>query len=139
MMTDGGAFYQLQEEFRGAFECTVIDIPRGMLIQHPHLMNDANVVVLATEMTLAAARDSIRLLSWLKSNAPQARADRRGPTGCRRTRWEISRKDFESSIERKLDLLIPVRCQARRPIGQAGQDICRGRQGHKARAQPCRR
>src|SRR3546814_10604896 len=60
LLTDGGAFYQLLEEFRAAFECSVIDLPRAMLIQHPHLMSDVNVTVVVTEMTLAAARDSIR-------------------------------------------------------------------------------
>src|SRR3546814_13619877 len=40
LLTDGGAFYQLLEEFRAAFECSVIDMPRAMLIHHPHLMRD---------------------------------------------------------------------------------------------------
>ena len=40
MLTDGSAFYQLQEEMRAAFECTVVDLPRGMLVQHPHLITD---------------------------------------------------------------------------------------------------
>src|SRR3546814_17376802 len=70
MMTDGAAFYQLQEEFRSAFECSVLDLPRHMLIQHPHLINEVNATVVVTELTLAAARDSIRILSWLRSNAP---------------------------------------------------------------------
>src|SRR3546814_4432165 len=70
MMTNGAAFYQLQEEFRSAFECSVLDLPRHMLIQHPHLINEVNATVVVTELTLAAARDSIRILSWLSSNAP---------------------------------------------------------------------
>jgi pilus assembly protein CpaE len=106
LLTDGGAFYQLQEEMRGAFECTVVDLPRHMLVNHPHLMADANVVVLTSEFTLAAARDTIRLLSWLKSNAPHARvvvaANKVQPVG-----QEMSRKDFEQSIERKVDVLLP--------------------------------
>jgi pilus assembly protein CpaE len=106
MLTDGSAFYQLQEEFRLAFECSVIDLPRNMLIQHPHLINEVNVTVVVTELTLAAARDSIRILSWLKSNAPQTRvivvANRVQPAAL-----EISRKDFEQSIERKVDIAIP--------------------------------
>ncbi|PZU57799.1 MAG: pilus assembly protein CpaE [Sphingobium sp.] len=106
MMTDGGAFYQLQEEFRSAFECSVIDLPRGMLIQHPHLMNEVNVALVVTELTLAAARDSIRILSWLKSNAPGTRtlvvANR-----VHASALEITRKDFEQSIERKVDVVIP--------------------------------
>ncbi len=108
MLTDGAAFYQLQEEMRSAFECTVIDLPRGMLVQHPHLMNDVQATVLVTELTLASARDTIRLLSWLKTNAPQSTvivvANRVATSGT----GEISRKDFESSIERKIDYVVPA-------------------------------
>jgi pilus assembly protein CpaE len=38
LMTDGAAFVQLEEEFRQAFEMTVIDLPRNMLINFPHLL-----------------------------------------------------------------------------------------------------
>ena len=107
LLTDGGAFYQLQEEMRAAFECTVIDLPRNMLVQHPHLITDVQSVVVVAELTLAGARDMIRMLSWLKSNAPQATvitvANRVGPSGTS----EISRKDFEASIERKIDYCLP--------------------------------
>jgi pilus assembly protein CpaE len=91
---------------RSAFECTVVDLPRSMLVQHPHLLHDCNSAVLVTEFTLAAARDAIRILAWLKSNAPQAQivviANKviAGAT-------EVNRKDFETSIERKIDLVIP--------------------------------
>ena len=106
LMTDGSAFYQLQEEMRAAFECTVVDLPRTMLVQHPHLISDIQVAVIVTELTLAAARDTIRLLSWMKSNAPQTQvvvvANRVQPVA----QLEISRKDFEGSIERKIDFSI---------------------------------
>jgi pilus assembly protein CpaE len=107
MLTDGGAFYQLQEEMRSVFECTVIDMPRAMLVQHPHLMADVRSAVIVTELTLAGARDMIRLLSWLKSNAPQTEtlivANRVGAGAS-----EVSRKDFETSIERKIDFILPL-------------------------------
>ncbi len=106
LMTDGAAFYQLQEEMSAAFECTVVDLPRAMLVQHPHLINDVNTVVVVTELTLAAARDTIRILSWLKSNAPQGKvvvlANRMHAGG----QLEITRKDFEGSIERKIDYVV---------------------------------
>ncbi|MFK7840900.1 MAG: pilus assembly protein CpaE, partial [Sphingorhabdus sp.] len=73
MMTDGTAFFQLQEEFRAAFDCTMIDLPRDMLINYPHLLGDVNATVIVTELTLASARDCIRLLSWLKSHAAQSK------------------------------------------------------------------
>ena len=106
LMTDGAAFLQLQEEFRHAFEMTLIDLPRNMLINFPHLLNDVNVVTLVTEMTLASARDTIRTLSWLKTNAAHATpvvvANKVQPGAA-----EISKADFEASIERKIDISIP--------------------------------
>ncbi len=107
LVTDGAAFHQLQEEMRSAFECTVVDLPRAMLVQHPHLMAEVQIAVIVTELTLAAARDTIRLLSWMKTNAPQCQiqilANRIHTTG----QPEISRKDFEGSIERKIDQVMP--------------------------------
>lgn len=133
MMTDGGAFYQLLEEFRLAFECSVIDLPRNMLIQHPHLMTDANVTLVVTELTLAAARDTIRILSWLKSNAPQTRvlvvANRVHPGAP-----EISRKDFEQSIERKVDVIIPFDLRIGSQAAKLGKTLAETAKGSKVGA-----
>src|SRR5690606_5339693 len=61
LLTGGAAFVQLEEEFQQAFERTVIALPRHMLINFPHLLAEVNVVPLATEMTLASARDTISI------------------------------------------------------------------------------
>lgn len=106
LMTDGTAFFQLQEEMKNAFESTVMDLPRQMLIQYPHMVHDAHVAVVVSELTLAATRDTIRLLAWLKANAPQTKVivvANRMPSG---GALEINRKDFEQSIERQIDLVI---------------------------------
>ena len=107
LITDGSAFYQLQAEMRSAFECTVVDLPRAMLIQHAHLISEVQLAVIVTELTLAAARDTIRILSWMKTNAPQTQlfvlANRMHANG----QLEITRKDFEGSIERKIDYVVP--------------------------------
>ena len=108
LMTDGSAFFQLQEEMRNAFESTVLDLPRHMLIQYPHMVHDAHVAVVVAELTLAATRDTIRVLAWLKSNAPQTKVivvANGVPSG---GALEISRKDFEQSIERPVDIVFPV-------------------------------
>lgn len=107
LVTDGTAFFQLQEEMKGAFEATVVDLPRHMLIQYPHMVHDAHVAIVASELTLAATRDTIRILAWLKSNAPQTKvivAANRVPSG---GALEISKKDFEQSIERDVDIVFP--------------------------------
>lgn len=122
VLTDGSAFFQLQEEFRAAFENTVIDMPRSMLIAYPHLMQDVNIAIVATEFTLASARDTIRVLAWLKQNAPHCRilvaANNVQPSIV-----EITRKDFESTIERKVDLVLPSDPKALAQAAKLGQPV----------------
>jgi pilus assembly protein CpaE len=131
LMTDGSAFVQLEEEFRHAFEMTVIDLPRNMLINFPHLLADVNVVVLATEMTLASARDTIRILSWLKTNAAHAQpvvvANKVQPGMA-----EISKADFEASIERKIDFTVPYDVKAACNAAKLGQTFADANRGSKA-------
>ena len=122
MLTDGSAFYQLQEEIRHAFEGTVIDMPRNMMVQFPHLLGDVHVVVVVVEFTLAGTRDGIRILSWLKANAPQARvivvANK-----VQSAVLEVSRKDFEHSIERKVDIVLPFDAKAASQAAKLGQPL----------------
>lgn len=120
LMTDGSAFVQLEEEFRQAFEMTVIDLPRNMLINFPQLLGDVNLVVLTCELTLASARDTIRILSWLKANAghahPMIVANK-----VQANMAEISKADFEASIERKIDFSIPYDVKAASNAAKLGQ------------------
>ncbi|GGD88278.1 components of type IV pilus [Tsuneonella deserti] len=131
LMTDGSAFVQLEEEFRHAFEMTVIDLPRNMLINFPHLLADVNVVLLATEMTLASARDTIRILSWLKANAAHAQpivvANKVQPGVA-----EISKADFEASIERKIDFMVPYDLKAASNAAKLGQTFVDANRASKA-------
>jgi pilus assembly protein CpaE len=133
LMTDGSAFIQLEEEFRHAFEMTVVDLPRNMLINFPHLLADVNVFVLATEMTLAGARDAIRILSWLKTNAPHAQplvVANKVLSGFS----EISKADFEASIERKINFSVPYDQKAASNAAKLGQTFADANRSSKAGA-----
>lgn len=133
LMTDGSAFVQLEEEFRHAFEMTMIDLPRNMLINFPHLLADVNVVVVVTELTLAGARDAIRLLSWLKSNAKHAETivvANKVHSGV----GEISRSDFEASIERKINYIVPYDVKAAANSAKLGQTFAAANRASKAGA-----
>jgi pilus assembly protein CpaE len=137
MLHDGSAFFQLQEEIRHAFEGTVIDLPRGMLVQYPHLLSDVQVAVVVVEFTLAATRDAIRILSWLKTNAPQAKvivvANKVVAGG-----QEVTRKDFEHSIERKVDIVIPFDAKTAAQSAKLGQPLAKTAKSAKI-AQPFER
>ena len=125
MLTDGTAYFQLLEEMRGAFETTIIDLPRPMLVQHPHLVHDAHVSIVVVEFTLAATRDAIRILSWLKANAPQSRVIVVANKVAAANLQEISRKDFEKSIERKVDIVIPLDIKAAAQAAKLGQPLAK--------------
>lgn len=131
LMTDGSAFIQLEEEFRSAFDMTVIDMPRNMLINFPHLLAEVNVVTLVTEMTLASARDTIRILSWLKTNAPTAQpmivANKIQPGAT-----EINKADFEASIERKINFTIPYDQKAAINAAKLGQTYAEANRSSKS-------
>jgi len=122
LTTDGAAFLQLEEEFRQSFDMSVVDLPRNMLIAFPHLLANVNSVVLVTEMTLASARDAIRLLSWLRSTAPNAQplivANKVQPGA-----GEIGKADFESSIEHKVHFSIPFDQKVAVSAAKLGQTL----------------
>ncbi len=128
VMTDGSAFFQLEEELRNAFEMTIVDIPRQVLIPFPHLVAEAGTILLVSDVTLAAARDTIRLLSWFKQNVPGARVILVA-NKFQSTIGELSRKEFESSIERDIDVMIPfdpkLVSQAAK-LGKSYAEICKG-------------
>jgi len=130
-MTDGSAFRAAREEFRHAFEMTVIDLPRNMLINFPHLLADVNVVLLTTEMTLASARDAIRILSWLKTNAPHA-TPLVVANKVQQGAGEINKADFEASIERKINFSIPFDQRARWNAAKLGQTFADANRSTKA-------
>jgi pilus assembly protein CpaE len=135
LVTDGAAFMQLQEEIRHAFEGTVIDLPRSMLVQFPHLLNECHAVVMVVEFTLAATRDAIRLLSWLKANAPQCRVIVVANRAPHASLQEVSRKDFEQSIERAVDVVVPFDPKAATTAAKLGQPLAKGAKAAKL-AQP---
>ena len=131
LMTDGAAFVQLEEEFRQAFEMTVIDLPRNMLINFPNLLADVNVVLVVVEMTLASARDAIRILSWLKANAAHVQplvVANKVQAGTA----EISKADFEASIERKINFTIPYDIKAATNAAKLGQTFADANRSAKA-------
>ncbi len=127
LLSDGGTFFHLREEISAAFPFTVIDLPRHMMISYPHMLQDVHRLVLVTELTLAGARDTIRLLSNAKQLCPNAKvivtANKVLPTP------EISRKDFETSIERAIDIVLPfepkVAIKAAK-LGRCFADAARG-------------
>jgi pilus assembly protein CpaE len=128
---DGTAFLQLQDELRGAVSCSVIDLPRHMLVQHPALLADVATAIVVTELTLAATRDTIRILSWLKANAPATRvllvANKVPVPG----QEEVVRREFESSVEHRIDVMIPFDAKTASQAAKIGKPVAEAAKGAK--------
>ncbi|NJS38450.1 MAG: pilus assembly protein CpaE [Rhodobacteraceae bacterium] len=134
VLTDGSAFFQLEEELRHAFEMTVVDIPRQVLIPFPHLVSEAGTIVLVTDITLAAARDTIRMLAWFKQHIPGVRVVLVA-NKFQSSVGELSRKEFESSIERPVDVVIafdPKLVSQAAKLGKSYAELCKGTKAGQA-------
>lgn len=127
-MTDGSAFFHLEEELRNAFDVTIVDIPRHVLLPFPQLVAQAGTILLVTEITLAAARDTIRMLAWFKQNCPRSRVilvANKVQSGI----GELSRKEFETSIERMIDVVLaydPRLISQAAKLGKSYAEVCQG-------------
>lgn len=133
LLSDGGTFFMLREEINAAFESTVIDLPRHMMIAYPHMLQDVDSVVVVTELTLAAARDTIRLLASFKSTCPGAKVivvANKVAAG----NPEISRKDFEATIERQVDVIIPEDARLAVKAAKLGKCMADAARGTKVSA-----
>jgi len=131
LVTDGSAFLRLEQEFQQAFAATVVDLPRAMMLNFPQLVANLGVIVVATELTLASARDAIRILSWLKSAAPQARIVTVA-NKVQSAAGEISQADFVAAIERPLDLLVPFDHKVAIQAARLGQTFAEANRASKS-------
>lgn len=131
ILVDGAALFHLQEEMKNAFESVVVDLPRGLAVQHPHLIGEVQNVIVVTEQSLAATRDTIRLLGWLKSQAPNSRVIVVANKVMTTPAPEVSRKDFEASIERKIDVVIPLDAKLAVTAAREGKCLAAAAKGSK--------
>ncbi|RMF11603.1 MAG: pilus assembly protein CpaE [Alphaproteobacteria bacterium] len=104
---DPSALGHLIEELRNGYEVVVVDAPRHLIAQHPPILTEATDIMVVTDLSLAGTRDTIRILNYIKDVAPSAAvrlvANRLGSGGP----VEVEQKDFETSVERKLDWVLP--------------------------------
>jgi pilus assembly protein CpaE len=99
---DAGAIDILLHELRRKFPRVAVDLPRGASPMQRVVLAAASHVVVLCERTLAGLRDTIRLQSLVREQAPQARLWL-VEAGATTERALISKGDFEKGIGRSLD------------------------------------
>ena len=128
VLTDGTALDQLHAQVAQTYDTIVMDVPRLFAVQNPNILASARHVVIVTDLTLAAARDTLRLIGFINTQSPNATihlvANKLPPQG----QSEVSRQDFEASVEHKIVAELPydaksaiASAQQGRPLVQAGR------------------
>ena len=85
--------------------CIVVDLPRALYSVREQVLQEANRVVLVTELSLPALRDSIRLLGIIEEAASKTPitviANR-----CKSGQQAMGQSEFQKALGRKIDVLI---------------------------------
>lgn len=90
----------------------IVDVPLHLVGRLPQLLEEATDILVVTEQSLAATRDTIRLLGFIKNSPSQGKVsvvvnNIRCPMG-----EEVTLKDFEASIEQKVSWTLPQDAKA---------------------------
>jgi pilus assembly protein CpaE len=122
LLVDSGAIDMLLYELRRKFARVVVDVPRGATPMHRVVFSAASHVVVICERTLAGLRDTIRLQTLLREQAPQARLwlVEAGAAG---ERALIGRGDFEKGVGRGLDARLSYDPKSSGAAANAGQPL----------------
>ena len=122
MIIDAGAIDVLLYELRRKFSKIVVDLPRGATpVQHVVIAAATHVVVVC-ERSLAGLRDTIRLQTMMREQAPQVRLWL-VEAGATAGRALLGKGDFEKGIAKSLDFSISYDAKSAGAAANSGQPL----------------
>lgn len=89
------------------FDTVVVDMPRHILGQHPNAVDHATDIIVVSDLSLAATRDTIRLFAHLKLAAQNAKIHLVINRSAEANSNEVDPRDFAASVEHEIDVTIP--------------------------------
>lgn len=117
----------LLKELRNKFHYVVVDLPRQVTPVTQHVLGGAGNLVLATDLSLAGMRDTLRQLTAMP-NVNAACQVMVCANRCGEYRdGEIDRKEFEAGIGRGIDFLIPFDGKSVAAAANVGQPVAAGK------------
>ena len=122
LIVDAGAVDMLLYELRRKFARIVVDLPRGANPIQRVVLGAASHVVVVCERSLAGLRDTIRLQTLMRDQAPQVRLwlVEAGATGGRAL---IGKSEFEKGIAKALDASLSHDPKAAGAAANSGQPL----------------
>jgi pilus assembly protein CpaE len=122
MIIDAGAIDVLLYELRRKFSKIVVDLPRGATPIQRVIIAAATHVVVVCERSLAGLRDTIRLQTLIREQAPQVRLWL-AEAGATAGRSLIGKSDFEKGIAKSLDFAISYDPKSAGAAANSGQPL----------------
>jgi pilus assembly protein CpaE len=121
--TDPSALTHLLNELKSNFRYVVMDLPRNVMTEHPLLLSQSNEIIIVSDLSLPATRDTIRMIAFCKNIVPQAKITilinkYPGPALA-----EVSLKDYALSIEREVDWEIALDQKLMLAVARDGKNL----------------
>ncbi len=121
--TDPSALTHLLAELKNNFNYIVMDLPRTVITEHPLLVSQSNEIILVSDLSLAATRDTIRVIAFCKNIAPHANITILVNKSPGDSMAEVKVKDFAISIEREIDWEIPFDPKLLLSVARSGKSL----------------
>ena len=122
LTVDSGAIHVLLFELRRRFDWVLVDLPRWMTPTYRVVLGAATRAVVMCERSLPGLRDTIRLQSLIRENAPQVRlllVD----SGAAGERSTITKPEFEKKADHRFDAVLPYDAESAAAATNAGQPL----------------
>lgn len=103
---DHSAIDNLFDELARNFDMLLVDLPQRFLGSYRPVLERSSKIVVVADLSLAAIRDTIRLLGFIREAAPEAQTLVVANKHAAQT--EVSKQNFEEAVECKLDAVIPL-------------------------------
>ncbi|MBV9859492.1 MAG: AAA family ATPase [Alphaproteobacteria bacterium] len=122
LMIDAGAIDVLLYELRRKFSWVVVDLPRGVTPLQRVVLAAASRVIVLCERSLAGLRDTIRLQTLVREQAPQTRLllIEAGAAG---ERALVGKSEFEKGVGKPFDASLSYDAKAAGAATNAGQPL----------------
>ncbi len=122
------AFDALIADLRQNFDELIIDLPRGAAVPEDHVVLRSDKLVLVSDFTLAAMRDTVRLVSWAKSVTAETEIVLALNKAGAVAKGEVPKSEFERAAQITVAHVLPydpksagAAASAGRPVAVAGK------------------
>jgi pilus assembly protein CpaE len=121
-VVDAGAIDVLLYELRRKFAWVIVDLPRYVTPVHRVVLSTASRAILLCERSLAGLRDTIRLQTLLREQAPQTRLFL-VESGAHGDRATVGKGEFEKAVGKSFDATLSYDPKGAGAAANAGQPL----------------